>query len=174
MNNLMLQLRSGERPVDRPHVVDLCSVLSRVQGIRAAGRGNLRVDLVDDVFVMGHADRLERVIGHLVQNAFEAADPATVSPPTVRVRVYRQGEAAVIEVADNGVGMSAEFIRDRLFKPFNSTKRAGMGIGTYESQQYVTSIGGHIEVESQPGVGTTFRVSLRAADPAEATQEAVE
>jgi putative PEP-CTERM system histidine kinase len=174
MNNLMLQLRSGERPVDRPHAVDLCSVLSRVQGVRAAGHGNLRVELVDDVFVMGHADRLERVIGHLVQNALESGDPAIVAQPEVRVRVYRQGDSAVIEVADNGVGMSADFIRERLFKPFSSTKQSGMGIGTYESQQYVQSIGGRIDVESRPGTGTTFRVTLRLADPAEATQEALE
>jgi signal transduction histidine kinase len=76
-------------------------------------------------------------------------------------------------VADDGVGMSADFIRDRLFKPFNSTKQAGMGIGTYESQQYVQSIGGRIDVDSQPGKGTTFRVALRLADPAEAEQEAL-
>jgi putative PEP-CTERM system histidine kinase len=173
MNNLMLQLRSGERPVDRPHAVDLCSVLSRVQGIRAAGHGNLRVDLIDDVYVLGHADRLERVIGHLVQNALEAGDPGDARPLEVRVRVYRQDDSAVIEVADNGVGMSADFIRDRLFKPFTSTKQSGMGIGTYESQQYVQSVGGQIDVESHPGRGTTFRVTLRMADPAEAAQEAL-
>jgi signal transduction histidine kinase len=123
---------------------------------------------------MGHADRLERVVGHLVQNALEAGDPATVAQHEVRVRVYRQGDSAVIEVADNGVGMSADFVRDRLFKPFSSTKQSGMGIGTYESQQYVQSIGGRIDVESRPGTGTTFRVTLRLADPAEATQEALE
>jgi signal transduction histidine kinase len=170
----MLQLRSGERPVDRPHAVDLCSVLSRVQGVRAAGHGNLRIDLLDDVSVMGHSDRLERVIGHLVQNALESGDPSMVVQPEVRVRVYRQGDSAVIEVEDNGLGMSADFIRDRLFKPFSSTKQAGMGIGTYESQQYVQSIGGRIDVESKPGKGTTFRVILRLADPAEAAQEALE
>lgn len=174
MNNLMLQLRSGERPVDRAHAVDLCDVLSRIQGVRAAGHDNLRIDLVDDVHVMGHADRLERVIGHLVQNALEAGEPSMVVRPEVKVRVYRQGEFAVIEVADNGMGMSADFIRDRLFKPFSSTKSAGMGVGTYESQQYVQSIGGRIDVESEPGKGTIFRVRLRLAEPAEATQGALE
>jgi signal transduction histidine kinase len=56
--------------------------------------------------------------------------------------------------------MSAEFVRERLFKPFQSTKHAGMGIGAYESQQYVGSVGGRIEVESTPGTGTTVRVFL--------------
>jgi signal transduction histidine kinase len=74
-------------------------------------------------------------------------------------------------VEDNGPGMSAEFVRDRLFKPFTTTKTSGMGIGTYESQQYVTSIGGQIEVESQPG-RTAFRVSLRAVNAHELAMEA--
>jgi len=160
MNNLMIQLRSGERPVDRPHAVDLAGALARVQGVHAAARSGLEVDASPGVLAVGHEDRLERVISHLVQNAFEAAGPT----PRVKVSVRRRGDAAVIEVADNGVGMSAEFIRDRLFKPFSSTKQAGMGIGTYESRQYVTSIGGQIEVESELGVGSTFRITLRAVD----------
>jgi signal transduction histidine kinase len=71
----------------------------------------------------------------------------------------------VLEVADNGTGMTPEFIRERLFKPFNTTKPGGMGIGTYESQQYIQSIGGRIEVDSTPEAGTRFRVLLRAAEP---------
>ena len=62
--------------------------------------------------------------------------------------------------------MSAEFIRDRLFKPFETTKSTGMGIGVYESLQYIRSLGGDIEVESAPGAGTTVRVLLPQADAA--------
>jgi putative PEP-CTERM system histidine kinase len=170
MNTLMLQLRAGERPVDRPHAVDLRAVLARVQQVRAAGRGPMRVDCSDGALAMGHADRLERVIGHLVQNAFEAVETAGVARPSVEVRVDRRGDAVAIEVTDNGVGMSADFIRERLFRPFSSTKQSGMGIGTYESQQYVASIGGSIDVESRPQAGTTFRVVLRAADAATAQE----
>lgn len=161
MNQLMMQLRLGERPVDRPHPVDLAEVVARVQRVRASGRSGLVVDAVAGVLAVAHDDRLERVIGHLVQNAFDAV----AATPRVNVRVYRAGDDAVIEVQDNGPGMSAQFIRDRLFKPFSSTKQTGMGIGTYESQQYVTSIGGRIEVESRLDAGTKFRVILRAADP---------
>jgi signal transduction histidine kinase len=69
-------------------------------------------------------------------------------------------DAAVIEVADSGVGMTPEFVRDRLFKPFQTTKAAGMGVGVYESVQYVTGIGGRIMVDSTPDAGTRVRVVL--------------
>lgn len=162
MNQLMLQLRSGEQPVDRAHPVDLGSVVERVAAVRAAGRAGLKLDIAEGVGALGHEDRLERVIGHLVQNAYESIS----GQPQVDLRVFRQDNKAIIEVQDNGAGMTAEFVRDRLFKPFSSTKQAGMGIGTFESQQYVQSIGGSIEVVSHLGVGSTFRVSLVATDVA--------
>jgi signal transduction histidine kinase len=56
--------------------------------------------------------------------------------------------------------MSEQFLRYRLFKPFESTKAAGMGIGTYETQQYVRELGGRIDVESRETHGTTFRIQL--------------
>ncbi len=158
MNQLMQQLRSGETPVEKPRPVDLSTLVRRVQSVRASGRAGLRIEATPDVLVNGHEDRLERVIGHLVQNAFDAAG----DNPQVAVRVFRERENAVVEVADNGVGMTEEFIRNQLFKPFQSNKANGMGIGAYESQQYVTSLGGHIDVHSQPGAGTSVRVVLPA------------
>ena len=63
----------------------------------------------------------------------------------------------VIEVEDTGEGMTPEFIRNGLFKPFNSTKgESGMGIGAYEAKEYVESLGGRISVKSEPGQGTVF------------------
>jgi signal transduction histidine kinase len=81
----------------------------------------------------------------------------------------------VIEVTDEGVGMTAEFVRNKLFRPFQSTKPGGMGIGAYESAQYVRDLGGRIEVDSQPGRGTRIRLILpeRSAESAgEANREA--
>jgi len=67
----------------------------------------------------------------------------------------------VIEVADSGAGMSAEFVRDRLFRPFDSTKGPkGMGIGAYQVRDYVRSIRGDVAVSSSPGAGTVFSLSL--------------
>jgi C4-dicarboxylate-specific signal transduction histidine kinase len=67
--------------------------------------------------------------------------------------------------------MTAEFMRDRLFKPFQSTKEAGMGIGAFESQQYLQKIGGRIEVQSSPGAGTQVRIVLR---PVQSVPQAAE
>ena len=63
-------------------------------------------------------------------------------------------------MADTGQGMSQEFIRNRLFKPFQTTKQAGMGIGAYESFQYVQELGGKIEVDSELNHGTKVTILL--------------
>ena len=70
---------------------------------------------------------------------------------------------AAVEVVDNGVGMTEEFVRERLFRPYQTTKSLGMGIGMYESFHYVSGIGGRIEVESSPNRGTRFQVLLPLA-----------
>ena len=82
-------------------------------------------------------------------------------------------DEVLIEVSDRGSGMTAEFIRDRLFRPFQTTKDMGMGIGAFECQQYVQQVGGSIEVQSQPDVGTQVRVRLRAVAELETLDGAV-
>ena len=109
-----------------------------------------------DLMVRADWNRLERVLGHLLQNAIEA----TPRDGSVDVRLLRDGRAAVVELRDSGEGMSAEFIRERLFEPFDTTKPAGMGIGVFESREYVRELGGQLEVSSAPLAGTTFRVIL--------------
>ena len=156
MRQLMLQLREGATPPGTAVGVDLCEIIGRIAAV-AAGRGRtLEVDLVDRVGTRGHAERLERIIGHVVQNAFDA----TGSSGTVCITLERQGGQARIEVIDTGFGMTQEFIRDRLFKPFQTTKQAGMGIGAYESFHYVQELGGKIEVDSELNVGTKVTILL--------------
>jgi signal transduction histidine kinase len=94
------------------------------------------------------------VLGHLVQNAIDA----THETGEVRIKVGAEGPNAVIEVADSGCGMSEAFVRERLFRPFQTTKGNGMGIGVYEVAQYTKDMGGRIEVDSRPGAGTRFRL----------------
>jgi putative PEP-CTERM system histidine kinase len=156
MNQLLLQLRSGTTPVGKPGSVPLEPIVRRIQETRVAGRPEVAIETTPGVLAVGHEDRLERVIGHLVQNAVEA----TGSDGHVSVKVYREAGNAAVEVCDDGVGMTSEFVRDRLFRPFQSTKPAGMGIGAYESAQYVRDLGGRIEVESEPGRGTRIRLIL--------------
>jgi len=72
----------------------------------------------------------------------------------------RDGSQAKIVIRDSGKGMSPEFLSNRLFKPFSSTKVNGMGIGAYESRQYIQEIGGSLSVESELGQGTAVTVLL--------------
>ena len=70
--------------------------------------------------------------------------------------------------------MDQEFIRTRLFRPFDTTKgKAGMGIGVYESRHIVANLGGRLDVKSEPGVGTEIAISLPLARPSGATVNGV-
>lgn len=156
MRQLMLQLREGGTPLGASVGVDLVSVIRRLQAAKARQGRNLDVDIVDAVFTRGAEERMERVVGHLVQNALDA----TPVDGKVWIRLQREAGQAVLEVGDTGQGMSSEFVRERLFKPFQTTKDAGMGIGAYESFQYVQELGGKVQVESEVGVGTRISVML--------------
>jgi hypothetical protein len=167
MNGLMLQLRTGATPVNKPRQVELEPLVRRVCAAKTGSRSPILLDL-SAVSGLGHEDRLEHVIGHLLQNALDA----TADGGEVSVRLSMNGKFASIDVADTGVGMPAEFIRERLFKPFETTKSTGMGIGVYESAQYIRSLGGDIRVESAPGTGTNIRVLLPQADGSSVTSDA--
>jgi putative PEP-CTERM system histidine kinase len=161
MSTLLLQLRSGATPVSKPGLVDLAPVARRLCEAREALGRKIALEVAQDVLALGHEDRLERVIGHLVQNALDA----TPETGHVILRIYPEDQATVVEVWDNGKGMSPEFVRNQLFKPFQTTKQTGMGIGFYESAQYINELGGRIVVQSQPGEGTRVKVSVpRHAD----------
>ena len=150
MRQLMAQLREGTTPQGTAFGVDLVAVVHRLESV-ASGRGrHLEVRSIEPVVARGHEERLERIIGHVVQNAFDASDPTG----TVWLRLDKLGGQARIEVGDTGHGMTHEFVRERLFKPFQTTKPTGLGIGAYESFQYVQEIGGKILVESEPDRGT--------------------
>lgn len=161
MRQLMMQLREGATPVDAPRGVELNEVIRRIQAAKLTQGHQLNVSLSERLQVRVHEDRIERVIGHLVQNALDASSEA--SP--VGITLVREGQWARLEVVDRGQGMSAEFIRERLFKPFQTTKPAGMGIGAYESFQYVQEVGGKVDVVSALGEGTTVTLRLPLFEP---------
>jgi putative PEP-CTERM system histidine kinase len=156
MRQLMLQLREGATPPGTAFGVDLGRVAQRIEASAAQRGRKLELALAERVFTRGDEERLERVIGHVVQNALDA----TESSGRVWLKVDRHGGQARVEVGDTGHGMSQEFVRDRLFKPFQTTKKAGMGIGAYESFQYVRELGGTIAVKSEPKVGTEVTLLL--------------
>jgi putative PEP-CTERM system histidine kinase len=110
-----------------------------------------------DVVVEADQEHLTSVIEHVVRNAQDA----TPSDGTVSVDVSQEGSHVTIIVADTGGGMEPDFLRDRLFRPFDTTKgAAGMGIGAHQAREYVCSLGGHVDVQSSPGRGTRFAITL--------------
>jgi putative PEP-CTERM system histidine kinase len=156
MRQLMMQLREGATPPGGICGVNLADVIQRLQKDKMNQGRSIEIRIQDRLIARGHEERLERVIGHLVQNALDASSPSD----KVWISVERLNDKAAIEVGDTGHGMTQEFIRDRLFKPFQSTKDAGMGIGAYESAQYISELGGEMLVESEKNRGTRITVTL--------------
>lgn len=156
MKRLMLQLREGAVPPGGNRGVELTPIIRRLASNAAAIGRKLDLDETERLWTRGHNDRLERVLGHLVQNALDA----TPAEGRVWISVSRYSGQVQIEVGDTGTGMSDEFVRTRLFRPFNTTKHSGMGIGTYESFQYIRELGGSMSVESHMGEGTVITVRL--------------
>jgi putative PEP-CTERM system histidine kinase len=116
------------------------------------------VSLSEVKLVSGDADQLHKVILNLLLNARDALDPK--KPGKIEVRTVQENGCVIVTVADNGVGMSPEFVARSLFRPFKTTKKGGIGIGMFQVKAIVQAHGGHINVESQPGRGTAFHVTL--------------
>lgn len=137
----------------------------------------VRTESAEDAWIEADPERLTMVVEHVIRNAQDAT-PAHGSVTvtvgceggategetvdTTRLRV----PAVVLRVTDTGVGMSKEFIEERLFKPFDTTKGSkGMGIGAYQVREYVQSLGGRIQVRSEPGAGTQVTLRFPLAGP---------
>lgn len=156
MTLLLHKLARGDAP-EAPQPLSIDEVLARLVAQHGTAEPAPQLLLAaDGLTVLAHATRLQRVLGHLLQNAIDA----TPRDGHVRVSLQREQQSAVIQIEDSGQGMSAQFIRERLFRPFDTTKPAGMGVGAYESREYIRDIGGEIDVVSVPAQGTTIRVVL--------------
>ncbi|AVZ78812.1 PEP-CTERM system histidine kinase PrsK [Zoogloeaceae bacteirum Par-f-2] len=158
MRALMGQLQD-KTPIDATRAVDLGALLQRIADNKRNQRPpvELAVPQRTAVTVLAHGERLERVLGHLVQNALDA----TPDDGKVIVQVHDPKDGAVtLEVSDTGCGMTPEFIRERLSRPFQTTKEGGMGLGVYETAQYIRELGGTIAYDSGKGCGTRVTVRL--------------
>jgi putative PEP-CTERM system histidine kinase len=101
-------------------------------------------------------EQIQMVITNLLLNARDAAD----GKARISIKTARNGNSAVLSVEDDGVGMTPEFIAESLFRPFHSSKNNGLGIGLFQSKVVVERHRGAIQVESSPGKGSVFRVTL--------------
>ena len=156
MNRLLQQLSPGARGDESSRPVNLARLAERVAQTKRGDNARLSVHAPDPVITLGQEVRLERVLGHLLQNAIDA----TQERGEVVIRVFAEERCAVVEVKDSGCGMSEEFVRERLFRPFHTTKPAGMGIGAFETAQLAKEMGGSIQADSQPGSGTLIKLLL--------------
>jgi putative PEP-CTERM system histidine kinase len=154
---LLLQKLSRTVTPEHAGALSIERLVRQAVALKAAFEPTPQLTVTDSgLTVLADGERLERVVGHLIQNAIEA----TPRDGRVQIELLRQGQAVQLRIRDTGEGMSEEFIRERLFKPFETTKSAGMGIGVFESQEYIRELGGDLDVTSEPGVGSTFTITL--------------
>jgi putative PEP-CTERM system histidine kinase len=111
--------------------------------------------------MLADREQIQGVVTNLVFNALDALSRGG----RVRVHTEHQAGRVVLSVADNGCGMSPAFLNESLFRPFQSTKRNGFGIGMFQSRMIVEAHGGSIQVDSETGKGTIVRVSFPVNGP---------
>jgi signal transduction histidine kinase len=152
---------SGEyRIAARP--TDLAVVIRRVLDINAEPTRplyDIEVHLPDKLVATVEPERIENVVENLVINALEAMASKGGGRLTVEAGTM-PGDLVFFSVEDTGVGMSEEFIKTRLFRPFSTTKSRGIGLGLFTCREIVETHGGRLEVKSIPNSGTRFRVVL--------------
>ena len=160
MNDLLARLSPGAVREGEP--IRPVSLERAAASVAAAKSHQHPVIVAGEPGLWAKADpaALEQALSHLVQNAVEASPPDR----PVEIRYAESGGDALIEVIDRGHGMSAEFVRTRLFQPFASTKEQGFGIGAYEARALVTAMGGRIEVDSREGEGSVFSLIFPRAE----------
>ena len=101
-------------------------------------------------------EQIQKVLTNLILNANEAINEAG----KMKVATTEQDGYVVLSISDNGCGISKEFIEKSLFRPFKTTKKQGMGIGLFQCKMIAEAHGGRIEVESEEGKGSTFKILL--------------
>ena len=158
INKLLQQLRNRRVRTEKRVIVDLAELVQKVIESKQQQLPQPILKIACSACkVTAEKDRLANVLTHLIDNAQQA----TAEDGSVEVILMNKGSIQIIEIKDNGIGMDDDFVRKRLFKPFDTTKgNAGMGIGVYESREFVRLLGGDIYVKSEPGQGTTFSLHI--------------
>jgi signal transduction histidine kinase len=151
-----------QRPDFKPVETDLNQIVSQaLDNLDGMPHVELTRELQPLPRVLVDREQIQSVVTNLLLNARDALGPGG----RIRVSTEDLGDSIVLSVADNGCGMSAAFLKDSLFRPFQSTKKNGLGIGMFQSRMIVETHRGTIRVESETGKGSTFQVSLPVRDP---------
>lgn len=151
--------RYGAGPVTSLAEINLRDIALQVSK-RFASAYLIDLARVEDVKVFGDKDSLEQALIHLVQNAIDASENGSA----IHISVRMEGLNGQIDIIDDGHGMSPEFVRSKLFKPFVSSKDGGFGIGAFEAREMIKSMGGRVMVESREGIGSRFSIILPLAE----------
>ena len=161
MDHLLSQLKKEQLTSHNQSLINLVDIIKDVAIQQNANKPNLQlITNLDNIEIVGETQKITAIFSHLVQNAQEA----TADDGFIKVILSTDNQEAIIKIIDNGTGMDNKFIAERLFKPFDTTKgNAGMGIGVYEARDYIMKHDGSCNVESAPGVGTTFIIKLPLA-----------
>jgi hypothetical protein len=153
-------------------------VREAIAGLQVAARPSIAVDLQlrAEQSVQGDPGLLRRVLENLITNAVEAM--SGVGTLSICTEDYKANGASKVQfrVTDTGCGIPDEFLRDRLFRPFATTKRKGLGLGLYQCRSIIRAHGGDLRVESRVGAGSVFEITLAAlsrAIPSSADKVAV-
>jgi putative PEP-CTERM system histidine kinase len=163
MNRVLKQLRVGTgRNV--PRATELSEiVIDAVERCRGFAPAPVFDAPQYPVRAVVDGERLAFGLTNLIRNAQQAAS----ATGTVNVCLHPEGSAALIEVIDDGPGMSDSFVNQRLFRPFESTSPdVGMGLGAYQLRETVRSIGGTVSVQTGKGRGARFQIRIPLAKPA--------
>ena len=156
MNDLLLRIApKGEA---RDVSLDAVELRPLLGAAIATHRHRHDIQLLGDAgdWVVADGAALSQAIGHLLHNAVDASPVGTA----VTVRVDRDQDQLFIAIIDHGQGMDADFVRNRLFQPFASTKMGGFGVGAFEAKSLISAMNGRLTVESRPGQGSRFVISL--------------
>jgi len=149
----LLRQRLELQPIETDLNEVVTEALESLKG--ATGEGLVR-SLAPLPKVLIDPAQIQKVVVNLLLNARDA----TGNAGEIRVETAHDDGWAALSVSDNGCGMSQEFVARSLFRPFQTTKKKGVGIGLFHSKMIVNAHRGRIEVKSEVGKGTTFRVLL--------------
>ena len=157
LDKVLTQLRNKQVAETPAGEISVNDVIENVVKQRNVNKPSVEQEIDGELTLVTEKQEFMSVLNHLIQNAQEA----TPSDGWVKVRASQDGPLLRIAILDNGSGMSEEFIKKRLFKPFDTTKgNAGMGIGVYEAKQFIEAQGGELQVTSFVNEGSIFQITL--------------
>jgi putative PEP-CTERM system histidine kinase len=167
MEKMLGQLTNKQRSEDEIKTTltfDLAAFIKRSKSILTIEKFGIKPEVLFDdnnesAQLSLNIDKLTNVLRHLVDNALYACKNSVTKKVTIICNANKKN--VIISIIDTGSGMSADFVKAKLFKPFETTKgNAGMGLGVYDAKNFIEQIGGEITVRSEVNKGTEIALII--------------